>query len=144
MKQCFLNFFFHTVACLQGYFIIVSKLIFWVFSDECLLFLKLPQFVLTLHNLFSHIMTVFTFFSAVFLCNIKKSSICESLGVWKSFRGVVKGFRAEDRVRIIHSFFAAVWMCQCYHSGMYYYSHEIKWTKEIILHAAPLPKMGML
>lgn len=39
---------------------------------------------------------------------IRKSSITDSLGVWKLLRGVVKSHRAENRVGIIGDFCAAV------------------------------------
>lgn len=135
MKQCFFKLFFLcTVACLQGYFVIVSKLIFWAFSDECLPILKSFSICFDYIQLGLPHHHCLYFFSSVFLCNIRKSYISDSLGIWKLVRGVVKSYRAESRVRII-SFFPAVWMCQCYHSSMYYYFHKIVQIRKIIMHA---------
>lgn len=64
-----------------------------------------------------------------FFAVIRKSSITDSLGVWKLLRGVVKSYRTENRVGIIGNFFVAVWTSQCYHSSMGYYFHKSLWMK---------------
>lgn len=70
-------------------------------------FLKDSPLVFTVYQLVCHTISVFLLV-LYFFPVIRKSSITDSLGVWKLLRGVVKSHRAENRVGIIGDFCVAV------------------------------------
>lgn len=115
----FFKLFLHTVACVQGYFIIVSKLVFWAYFDECLPFLKVSRFVLITYNWFA------TSSLSVPLCNIRKSYIWFSLVFGNCFE-VHKELQSRGQ-----SYSHQQFLCcsMNVHSSVYYHFHNIQWLR---------------